>query len=87
MRDICVRKRYIEKIENHETFYKKYPPWSLISKVSNKEFKNEITNFYYKKLSPIIHGFKRVHDKDVRIELKNTLNIVEKLYRVNNIET
>ncbi|RMF92975.1 MAG: hypothetical protein D6734_11055 [Candidatus Schekmanbacteria bacterium] len=85
MRDICIRKGYIERLVNHKESYKKYPPRKLIDKISSGELKKEIENLYYDKLSPTIHGFRSFLDKNVNIELRNTIRVVEKLYDLHKI--
>lgn len=86
MRDIAIRKNYITVIENPLEFYKKYPPKILINKVSKNELKSKVESLYYDELSPQIHGLRNTIDRDIKIELKDTIIIVEELYRKNNLE-
>jgi len=80
LRDICVQCGYIIELQDHKEFYNKYPPKNLINFVAEGKLKDEIKELYYERLSPKIHGLEYLLDKNVQIELKNTLRLVEKLY-------
>jgi hypothetical protein len=86
MRDICIRKGFIKKMDNNKDSYNKYRPWKLINKVASGKLKERIEILYYEKLSPTIHGFESFLDRDVKIELRNTIQMVEELYELNKIE-
>ena len=55
----------------------------MIKKISNGQLQEELLDLYENKLSPIAHGYKTIQDKKVKIELKSTLQTVEKLYKNN----
>jgi len=87
IRDICIRKKLIQEINDPKEFYKKYPPKTLIRLVANGDLKSKIEDLYYDRLSPLIHGFRSFSSKKVSIELKDTMQLIEKLYEYNNINT
>ncbi len=85
MRDICLRAGKIQKIEDTNTFYKKYPPKKLIQFVSNEdlELTTRIEKLYYERLSAIVHGLKFSDSDGVQSAFRETILMVQELYQKN----
>jgi len=80
IKDIYMRK--IVKYKVKETKIRQQKVSSMIYKISTGEFRKKIRFLYYDKLCPVVHGDKSLSNIDVKIYLRETINIIEELYDV-----
>lgn len=80
IRDVCVRRSLFPDLGKETVLFEKYHWSRLRDKVSSGMFRERLKKHYHE-LSMVLHGRRTVEKEDAQNAFKNTLEIVEQLYR------
>ncbi|MBN1568341.1 MAG: hypothetical protein JXA73_10885 [Acidobacteria bacterium] len=80
MRDVGIRNGTIKPIKDARDFYKEYPPRKLINSTTFGKVNGKVHDFYTE-MSSVIHGRKTVNAEKAKTALKETISIVQILYK------